>query len=181
MARLMFHVNYIAPKLNRAIGMLSKLRHFVSHETMLNVYYAIFASIMNYGCIVWGQIPNQHINRIQHIQTKVIKILSFVKHCDDENNLYQKHGIIKFIDQIKLENFLYAHSSLQGNVPVSLKNQFLVTADNREPNTRGSSLTKLILPNVKTQDYGIYSIKYKATAYWNSIMGKCVFLFLPGL
>ena len=47
-----------------------------------------------------------------------------------------------------------------------------MTADNREPNTRGSSLTKLILPNVKTQDYGIYSIKYKATAYWNLIMGK---------
>ena len=59
------HVSYIAPKLNRAIGMLAKLRHFVSHDTILSVYYAIFASIMNYGCIVWGQIPNQHTLRIQ--------------------------------------------------------------------------------------------------------------------
>ena len=55
---------------------------------------------------------------------------------------------------------------------VPLKNQFLVTADHRESNTRGTSLTKLILPKVYTQNYGIFSIKYKATAYWNLIMGK---------
>ena len=101
-----------------------------------------------------------------------MKIKSFVKQCDNENILYQQNGVIKFTDQIKLENFLYAHSSLQGNVPLPLKNQFLVTTDHREPHTRGASLTKLILPKVKTQNYGIYSIKYKATAYWNLIMGK---------
>ena len=166
------HVSYIAPKLNRAIGMLAKLRHFVSHDTILSVYYAIFASIMNYGCIIWGQIPNQHITRIQNIQNKVIKILSFAKYSDDEKNLYPQNGIIKFTDQIKLENFLYVHSSLQGNVPIPLKNQFLVTADHREPHTRGASLTKLILPKVYSQNYGIYSITYKATAYWNLVMGK---------
>ena len=52
------------------------------------------------------------------------------------------------------------------------KNQFLVTADHREPHTRGASLTKLILPKAYSQDYGIYSIRYKAKAYWNLIMGK---------
>ena len=99
-------------------------------------------------------------------------IISFARYSDDETNLYLQNGVIKFIDQIKLENFLYAHSSLQGNVPRPLKSQFLVTADHREPHTRGASLTKLILPKVHSQDYGIYSIMYKATVYWNLIMGK---------
>ena len=167
----MYHLP-LQPLAIRAVGMLSKLRHFVSHNTLLSVYYAIFASIMSYGCIIWGHIHNQHISRIQNIQNKVLKILCFAKYSDDVHNLYPQNGIIKFSDQIKLENFLYAHSSLKGNVPLPLKNQFFVTADHRESNTRGTSLTKLILPKVYSQNYGIFSIKYKATAYWNLIMGK---------
>ena len=115
--------------------MLSKLRHFVTHDTLLSVYHAIFASIMNYGCIIWGQMSNQHVSRIQYIQNKVLKILSFAKYSDDEANLYPQNCIIKFIDQIKLENFLYAHSSLQGNVPRPLKSQFFVISDQRDSHT----------------------------------------------
>ena len=74
-----------------------------------------------------------------------MKILSFVKQCDNENILYQQNGIIKFTDQIKLENFLYAHSSLQGNVPLPLKNQFLVTTDHREPRTRSTASNTRLL------------------------------------
>ena len=72
--------------------MLAKLRHFVSDDTILSVYYAIFASMLNYGCIIWGQIPNQHISRTQNIQNKVIRILSFSKYSDDEKNLYPQNG-----------------------------------------------------------------------------------------
>ena len=50
--------------------------------------------------------------------------------------------------------------------------QFFVISDHRDSHTRGASLTKLILPKLHLQDYGIYGIRYKATAYWNLIMGK---------
>lgn len=166
------HVNYIAPKLNRAVGMLSKLRHYVSHQTLLNVYHAIFGSIMTYGCITWGQNPNSHIFRIGKIQNKAIKVINFAHFSEDASQFYPINGIIKFTDHIKLENFLYAHSSLKGNVPSPLKNQFSVRSDHCVPHTRGSALTKLILPKVRTQNFGIFSIKYKATAYWNLIMGN---------
>ncbi len=166
------HVNYIAPKLNRAAGMLSKLRHFVSHQTLLNVYHAIFGSIMTYGCITWAQNPNPNIFRIGKIQDKAIKIINFAHFSDDASQFYPKNGIIKFTDQVKLENFLYAHSSIKGNVPSPLKNQFSIRADHCDPLTRGSALTKLILPKVRTQNFGIFSIKYRATAYWNLIMGN---------
>ena len=166
------HVNYIAPKLNRAVGMLSKLRHFVSNQTAMNVYHAIFGSIMNYGCLTWAQNPNSHVFRIGKIQNKAIKIINFAQHDDDVELLYPKNRIIKFIDQVKMENLLYAHASIKGNIPGPLRNQFLIRGEHCDPSTRGSTLTMLILPKVRTQGYGIYSIKYKATAYWNLIMNN---------
>ena len=166
------HINYIAPKLNRAVGMLSKLRYFVNIHTLLNVYHAIFGSILTYGCIIWGQNLNSHIKRICKIQDKAVTVINFGKFNTDTLNLYITSKIIKFEDQIKLENFLYAHSSLKGNVPSPLKNIFFIRSDHCDLSTRGSTLTKLILPKVRTQNYGIFSIKYRATAYWNLLMGK---------
>ena len=152
--------------------MLSKLRYFVDNHTLLNVYHAIFGSILTYGCIIWGQNPNSHVKRICKIQDKAVTVINFAKYNTDTLNLYVTSKIIKFEDQIKLENFLYAHSSLKGNIPSPLQNLFLIRSDHCDPCTRGSTLTKLILPKVRTQNYGIFSIKYRATAYWNLLMGK---------
>ena len=41
-----FHITKLSNKLSRANGILSKLRHFTSKETLLSVYYAIFYSHM---------------------------------------------------------------------------------------------------------------------------------------
>ena len=71
-----------------------------------------------------------------------------------------------------MENLLYAHASIKGNIPGPLRNQFLIRGEHCEPSTRGSTLTMLILPKVRTQGYGIYIAKYKATAYWNLIMNN---------
>ena len=166
------HVNYIAPKLNRAVGMLSKLRHFVSNQTATSVYHAIFGSIMNYGCLTWAQNLNSHVFRIGKIQNKAIKTINFAQHDDDVDLLYPKNRIIKFTDQVKMENFLYTHASIKGKIPGPLRNQFLIRGEHCDPSTRGSTLTMLILPKVRTQGYGINSIKYKATAYWNLIMNN---------
>merc|ERR1711890_185260 len=45
----------VSSKLSRALGMLSKIRHYVKHETLLMIYYGIFSSILTYGSIIWGQ------------------------------------------------------------------------------------------------------------------------------
>ena len=127
---------------------------------------------MDYGCITWAQNSNSHISRISKIQNKAVKIINFARFDEDVSPHYPKNKILKFTDQVKMENFLYTHASLKGNIPSPLKNQFLIRADYRDPATRGSDLTMLILPKVRTQVYGICSIKYKATAYWNLIMSN---------
>ena len=49
------HVNILLPKLGRANGMLSKIRHYTSAEHMKSIYHAIFASHMTYGCQILVQ------------------------------------------------------------------------------------------------------------------------------
>ena len=51
------HFSNLLPKLSRANGMLAKIRHYVSRETLMSIYHAIFNSHLNYCSLVWGETP----------------------------------------------------------------------------------------------------------------------------
>ena len=125
---------------------------------------------MTYGIQVWGQTFNKHVSRIQRIQNKAIRIINFADFKDASTPLYHKSEILKFTDHVKLQNFLHVHSSFKGNLPFPLKDEFQVTTDSYSINTRGAAKFKIILPKVRTQNYGINSIKYQSAAFWNVIM-----------
>ena len=46
-------------KLNRANGITTKLRHYVSVDTLKTIYYTIFDSHMRHACQIWGQSHNK--------------------------------------------------------------------------------------------------------------------------
>ena len=59
------HAEILIPKLQRANGMLAKIRHYTSIYQTKSIYHAICASHMTYGCQIWGQsFSNTHNNKI---------------------------------------------------------------------------------------------------------------------
>ena len=49
-----YHCDVLKGKLNRANGMLSKVRHYVPKNELISIYHAIFASHLRYGCQIWA-------------------------------------------------------------------------------------------------------------------------------
>ena len=163
------HVSSLAPKLNRAAGMLAKVRHFVTTPTLRNIYFGIFSSLLTYGAQVWGQFFNQHILRLTKIQNKVMRILNFANFRDDPTPLYNKSRILKLSDHIKLENFMYVHNSLRDNLPMPLRSTFQLATNLHNISTRGAKTDKIVLPKVRTI-CGLHSINYQSVASWNYIV-----------
>ena len=85
-----YHIDFIAPKLSRALGMLTKIRHFVDANTLRSVYFGIFSSIMSYASQIWGQITNKHVNRILRLQDSAIRIINFATYNESRGQLYKK-------------------------------------------------------------------------------------------
>ena len=50
-----YHIDQLSTKLSRAVGMLAKIRYYVSHKTLQMIYHGIFSSILHYGSQIWGQ------------------------------------------------------------------------------------------------------------------------------
>ena len=51
-------MNILKQKLNRANGILAKLRYYVTADVLKTIYYAFFDSHMKYACHIWGQVQN---------------------------------------------------------------------------------------------------------------------------
>ena len=134
-----YHVELIAPKLGRAIGMLSKIRHFVHHDTLHTIYFGIFSSIINYGSQMWGNHHNIHINRIIKLQDKALRILNFAHYRALTSPLYNNSTILKFGDNITLNNFVFVHDSFKGILPSILNKTFVYLQNSHDHNTRISS------------------------------------------
>ena len=97
-----YHTDIIASKLSRAIGMLSKIRHYVPKGTLHEIYYGIFSPILTYSCQVWGQIQNKHINRVLKLQDKAIRVINFAQHNESRSPLYKNSKVLKFNDNLAL-------------------------------------------------------------------------------
>ena len=165
-----YHIDNISAKLSRSVGMLSKIRHYVNEQTLRMIYYGIFSSILTYAAQIWGQIQSKHINRVIKLQDRAIRIINFAQYCDSRNPLYHKSNILKFNDNLDLQNFLFVYDSLKGNLPVTLNKTYNFTSDLHDYNTRYSRLNQVVLPKVRTQVYGIKSVIFQAGSFWNNII-----------
>ena len=96
--------------------MLAKIRHYVNQRTLNMIYHGIFSSLLLYGSQIWGQ-SNTSISKMEKLQNKAWRIISFKHTRSWVNPLYSNCEILKFADNIKFSNFLFVHDSIKSNLP----------------------------------------------------------------
>ena len=166
------HCDVLSPKLSRALGMLSRIRHFVPKETLHNIYHAIFSSILNYGSIVWGQKSNNSVQRIEKLQNRALRVLNFAQFQAHSMPLYQNSKIIKFLDTVKMKNLCLIHDYFNKMMPLVLREwfEFTPSEDLHQYPSTGANLFKLKVPKIKSVTYGEYSIAFQSIKNWNNFV-----------
>ena len=59
-----FHINNVALKVSRTVGVAARLRHFVPPPTLLNSYQSLILPYLTYGLAAWGQAAKTHLQKI---------------------------------------------------------------------------------------------------------------------
>ena len=154
-------------RLNRAAGMLCKIRHYVNFDTLKMIYHGIFSSILMYGSLIWGQ-HNRIVNRLQIIQNKAIRYMTFKSRRTPAIPLFKESGILNLKDYITQQNCLFAHDSINRNLPTPLLDD-RITFVHTSGNTRDERLNQLVNFRTNTILYGTRSIKSRAVRAWNEI------------
>ena len=76
------HINYVANKLSRINGILTKLKHFLLQNILLIIYNALFQSHINYGITSWGSttLNNSGIGKIKKKPIRAVTNSKFNSH-----------------------------------------------------------------------------------------------------
>ena len=154
-------------RLSRAAGMLCKIRHYVDFDVLKMVYYGIFASILNYGSLIWGQ-HSRIVNRLQTIRDKAIRYMTFKPKRTTVLPLFKECEILNLSDYIVYQNCLFAHDCINEKLPTPLLDD-RITFVQTTGNTRAERLNQLVNFRTKTVLYGSNSIKSRAVKAWNDV------------
>ena len=150
--------------------MLSKIRHYVPYKELKAIYYAIFSSHMTFGCQIWGQGQEAHIEKISRLQNRALRIINFKDYRANSNPLYINQGILKLQDFIRLQNCLFVHDYLNNALPSCFDDYyFKLNYLYFNVQTRNSNLGCLFSPSKNTTKYGLHSITQKSINSWNAI------------
>ena len=72
-----YHIDNIASKISKAIGIIARLLHFVPCQTLSNIYQCLINPYLNYGINVWGQASKIHLNKILVLQKRAMRLVKF--------------------------------------------------------------------------------------------------------
>ena len=72
-----YHVNHVALKISRNIGIISRLRHVVPLKTLNSIYNSLIFPYLSYGLVAWGQAAKSHLEKITILQKRAVRLMHF--------------------------------------------------------------------------------------------------------
>ena len=163
------HMDTVKLKLNRANGLLAKLRHYVNLTLLRTIYYAIFEPHLRYGCQLWGQTQTQVLQNIEQIQNKALRILNFKNPWDPIEQIYKESKIFKLKDIVTISNLKFVYDQMNKILPRVFETFSINKTRSHLYNTSGNSLD---VPQVKATSYGSNSFTLHVIRTWNFFQNK---------
>ena len=129
------HIDELAKKLNRSIGILYKTRNYCPLQIRKTLYFSIFNSHLSYGLPVWGQSKQIYLDRIKKIQKKAIRAITFSDNRAHSSPLFKNLKILNVTDLIKLKIASLLWDLDKKTLPHSLSTYFIKANLVHEQNT----------------------------------------------
>ena len=72
-----YHISYTCSRISSNIGVISKLRHYLSIRQLKQLYYNLIYPYLSYAIIAWGSAYKTHLKRLQSKQNTVLRLMFF--------------------------------------------------------------------------------------------------------
>ena len=163
------HICELSKKLSRAIGMLYKIRNYCPKRTLRSLYFSIFHSHLTYGLPVWGNTVQAYLDKIDILQKRAIRAITFAEYNAHTAPLFKELNILSLKDQMQ-----YNISSLMWDLdhdllPESLSPYFIKRSITHGYRTRHAESGKLSINKTNTKRHGQMSFQVQGSLILNNL------------
>ena len=97
-----YHLDNVCTKVSRSVGIISKLRYFLPQQTLVTLYNAIVMPHLMYCNIAWGHTFRTHIHKLQVLQKKVVRYITYSDYRSPSTPLFLQLQILPFDEMVSL-------------------------------------------------------------------------------
>ena len=126
------HIEYIRSKLSRAIGIISKIRHFTTKNVLLNLYYSFVQSYANYNLLNWSATQTTNLNCIRLSIKKAIRTITFENKYEHTAPLFKAQKILPLDYLIMHKKAIFMWKLHKGYIPPPISDMFTLSERNAD-------------------------------------------------
>ena len=143
------HMKNIENKVDRAVGILSKLNYFLPDSAMLQLHYSLVHPHILYDVAIWGNTFPTYLAKLSRLQNKPIRLVTASDWKASAYPLYHATNVLPLSDMIKYEiaKIVYCHN--QKCLPSSFDHYFTFAKNYYSRLPRFSLQDHLIIPLFK--------------------------------
>ena len=149
--------------ISKGIGILTKLRRYLSKEILRTLFYAFVQPHLDYGLLVWGSTTSTNLKPIKKNLQKAIRKMLFKNRSHSIEPLFKDLKILDFEKYKFLTISSFMWQLTYNNIPDTIKTAFKTR--NRD---YGENNLKYHLPNINSELLK-RNIIYQGPKIWNSL------------
>ena len=142
------------------------MRPFVPPHTLRYIYNTLIQSQFDYCNLVWGNCGKTLFDRVQKLQNRAARVLTFSSYDADAKCLIRQLDWKDLSTQFQIQKALMVYKSLNGLVPEYLSSKFVKRNEMRY--SLRDSVNKLVVPFPRT-NHMKNSFSYSGAVFWNSL------------
>jgi hypothetical protein len=114
-----YHLNHIANKISRGLGMMGRCRKILSNDTLVTLYFSLIYPYLYYCCIVWVGACATAIHKLEVLQNRAVRLITRSPFRSSACPLFKQLHLLKIVDIRKLQIYLFMFKHKNALLPVS--------------------------------------------------------------
>ena len=168
-----YHISYTCSRISSNIGVISKLRHYLSIRQLKQLYYNLICPYLSYAIIAWESAYKTHgLKRLQSKQNTVLRLMFFAT----TSGPYTESAVpfLNLLDFLTVNNVYrlhalkFTHLWHKGHLPSLFDNLFQYSSYRHARNTRYASKQNFCKPRPRSYT-GKQMLSYQAIDLWRDI------------
>ena len=161
-------MDYVALKVSRVIGLITKLRYFVPTHTLLTIYRSFIAPYLTYGLVAWGQASKSSFDKLLKPQKRAVLFIYFSNRNEHAIPLSVDANILPLTFSYYESIAKLMYDVRNGISPKSIQALFEYVSGIHQYNTRSSECHNFYIKHSRLSIYA-NSFSRIGAKLWNEI------------
>ena len=160
------HISHVSNKISRSIGCIRRIKSYLTKKHLINLYYALVLSYIDYCCTAWGSCCISNLNKLQKLQNRYARLVLNRDYTSSQCSLLTALNWQSIEQRIKYQKCIVVYKIQNNLSPNYLKP---ISAPRSAPyNTRYAANSRLNIPFPRTE-FKRRSFSYSANYLFNKL------------